>query len=176
LSYSFTFNKPIASINRDSVYVRYDTALVIPLKFKSMKLDTIYNRIRVEELIPFDSLPQAPKITFAKGYLISIEKDTSAQFTMDMRLVNAQTTGILSLDIQTNEPHFVIQILTMANKVVRSIADQKKITLNYLNPESYKIRAVIDKNGNGVWDTANYPQNLNSLYNMWTNVEKPTEV
>lgn len=176
LSYSIAYNKPLKTINPDSVYVRYDTVVTYPLKYKSMKIDTAFNKIYVKELIPFDSLPKSPKITLAKSYLVTIEKDTSALITMDMKLVDAPSTAILMLDIQTNEPHFIIQLMS-GTKVVQSIVDQKKITLKYLNPETLKIRAIIDTNANGVWDTANYPQNREPermIYYM--NSEKKYEV
>lgn len=159
MSYSLTYNKPLASINPDSLYLVYDTTLVIPIRPQSMKIDTMFNRLRVNEMIPFDSLPKVPKLTFARGYMISIENDTTAKMDMTMKLLDAATTAILILDIQTNEPHFIIQLLNSKNQVVRSVADQKKITLKYLSPEALKLRAIIDKNGNGVWDTAIYPQN-----------------
>lgn len=159
LSYSMTYNKPLININNDSVYVRYDTITTYPLKYKQMKVDTSFNKITVNELVPFDSLPKSPKITFGKGYLVSIEKDTSAAMNMDLKLIDAPSTAILILDIQTKEPHFIIQLLNGSNKVVQSVVDQKKITLKYLEPQTLKIRAILDTNANGYWDTANFPKN-----------------
>jgi hypothetical protein len=159
MSYTMSYNKPLTVINNDSVYLRYDTITTLPLKYKSMKVDTMFNKITVNEMIPFDSLPKSPEITFGKGYLISVENDSSRQMTMQMKLVDSPTTAILNLNIQTTSPHFIIQILGSGNKVVRSITDQKSITIKFLNPESIKIRAIVDSNGNGVWDPAIYPQN-----------------
>lgn len=159
MSYTMTYNKPLKSINHDSVYLRYDTVTVLPLKYKSMKIDTIFNRITVNEMVPFDSLPKSPAITFGAGYLVSIENDSSKQIQMPMKLSDSPTTAILNLSIQTTAPHFIIQIVNSGNKVVRSIVDQKTITIRYLNPEIVKIRAIIDTNGNGVWDPSIYPEN-----------------
>ncbi len=159
ISYSMTYNKPIISINPDSLYLVYDTTLVIPIKPESIKIDTIFNRLSVNEMMPFDSLPKVPQLTFGPSYMISIEQDSSTRITMPMKLIDSPSTAVLIIDVQTTQPHFIIQVLNGKNQVVRSIVDQKKITLKFLQPESLKLRAVIDKNANGRWDTANYPQN-----------------
>lgn len=159
LELSITYNKPIKAINPDSIYLRYDTVTVFPIKLKSIKIDTMFNKLTIKESVPFDSLPRGPKITLAPGYLVSIENDSSKRMEPGVRMVDVASTATLLVEIKTNQPHFIIQLLNSANKVVRQVADQKKITFHYLQPESLKVRAIIDTNGNGVWDTAIYPQN-----------------
>jgi hypothetical protein len=142
-----------------------------------MKIDSMKNRITVNEMIPFDSLPKSPGITLARAYLVSIENDTTQQIGMEMKLFDSPSTAILILNIQTSEPHFVIQLVNSTGTVVASAIDQKKLTFKYLKPENLKIRAIIDKNANGVWDTAIYPQNREAervIY--YLNAEKKTDV
>jgi uncharacterized protein (DUF2141 family) len=159
LEFSMTFNKPLKSINPDSVYLRIDSTTVLPLRFKSLKLDTIYNRLSVREPVPIDSLPATPKITIAPSYLISIDSDSSQMAQPTLKLIDGPTTAILIVEVETKEPHFIIQVINSGNKVIQQAVDQKKVTFKYLTPETLRIRAIIDKNGNGVWDTAIYPQN-----------------
>ena len=56
----------------------------------------------------------------------------------------------------------VVQLLDGSDKVVRqSLADAEGVAeFLYLKPGAYYLRAYIDKNGNGQWDTGNYDQNL----------------
>jgi len=157
--FSMTFNKPLKTINPDSIYLEYDTATRIPLNFKSVQFDTIFNRFSIKEVVPIDSLPLSPKITIAPGYLVSIDNDSSKIMSAPMKLIDTPTTAVLIVEVQTNEPHFIIQLIGATGKVVQQAIDQKKITFKHLNPESLKVRAIIDQNGNGVWDTAIYPQN-----------------
>lgn len=176
LSYTIDYTKPLASINHDSVYMTYDTVLVVPLKFRSMKIDTMFNRITVNEMIPFDSLPKSPKITFAPTYLVSVEGDTTKTFSSTMKLFDSPSTAVLIVEVQTNEPHFVIQLVNGANKVVDQVVDQKKITFKFLTPEPLKVRAIIDRNANGKWDTAIYPRNREpEKIVYYLNSEKKTE-
>ena len=56
----------------------------------------------------------------------------------------------------------VVQLLDTGDKVVRqTLADADGLAeFPYLKPGNYYIRAYIDKNGNGQWDTGIYDQNL----------------
>ena len=159
LQFSMSFNKPLIAINPDSIYLEYDTVTRIPIKFKHMKFDTAFNRFTIKEEVPIDSLPLSPKLTIAKGYMVSIDKDTSNLMTPSIKLIDTPTTATLIVEAQTKEPHFIIQLVNGSGKVIDQVVDQKKATFKYLNPESLKVRAIIDTNGNGVWDTAIYPQN-----------------
>ena len=80
-NFSLAFNKPILTMNPDSIYIRYDSVTTLPLKFKSLKYDTILNKMSVSEVIPIDSLPKSLAITLAPTYLISIENDSSARMS-----------------------------------------------------------------------------------------------
>ncbi|HMJ69408.1 MAG TPA: Ig-like domain-containing domain [Cyclobacteriaceae bacterium] len=156
---SMSFSKPLKSINPDSIYLQYDSTTRIPLTFKSLKIDTMFNRLSIKESVRIDSLPMSPKVTLAPGYLVSIDDDSSAVMTPAIKPVDGPTTAILIVYVETAEPHFIIQLLNASNKVVQQAVDQKKVTFKYLNPETLKVRAIIDRNANGVWDTAIYPQN-----------------
>jgi uncharacterized protein (DUF2141 family) len=177
LEFTMNFNKPLKAINPDSMYLQYDSTTRLPLRIKSLKIDTMFNRLSVKEAVRIDSLPASPKVTFARGYLISIDNDTSALMAPGMKTFDSPSTAMLLLDIQTKEPHFIIQLLNGSNKVVQQVVDQKKITFKFLAPETLKIRAIIDKNGNGVWDTAIYPQNREPekiIYYLNTNKKSET--
>lgn len=158
-TFSVTFNKPLLLINPDSIYIRYDSATTLPLKFKSLKYDTIFNKISVSEVIPIDSLPKSLAVTMAPSYLVSIENDSSKAMQPALKLFDSPTTAVLFVNIQTKEPHFIIQLVNGQNKIVQQVVDKKQIAFKFLVPETVKIRAIIDTNGNGIWDTAIYPEN-----------------
>jgi hypothetical protein len=159
LNSTLSYNKPIISINNDSVYLRYDTATVFPIKYRSLAVDSLRNTITVNEMVPFDSLPKAPQITLGDNYLVSVENDTTKSMNIKLKLYDGPSTAILYVNVQTKEPHFIVQVLNTSDKVIQSVVDQKSITFRYLPPEPIKIRAIIDKNGNGIWDPAIYPEN-----------------
>jgi hypothetical protein len=54
--------------------------------------------------------------------------------------------------------NYVIQLFTDAGKLVKEerIDSDKKLTFTFLFPGKYKLKAIVDSNRNGKWDTGNY--------------------
>ncbi len=51
----------------------------------------------------------------------------------------------------------VVQLLNEKDEVVEQVSAQAgSAVFYYLNPSTYYVRAFVDANGNGVWDTGNY--------------------
>ena len=69
---------------------------------------------------------------------------------------------ILSIDGLTD--HGIVQLLenTDDEKVLQKIRIDKdsEIEFPYLKPDKYKIRLVIDRNNNGIWDTGNLDEDV----------------
>ena len=52
----------------------------------------------------------------------------------------------------------VVQLTDDKGKVLKEkkIIEQKKVEFRHLAPAKYKLRALLDKDGNGKWSTGNY--------------------
>lgn len=76
---------------------------------------------------------------------------------------NLSEYGSLTLKIHQGSPRpFIIQLLTDAGKVLKEDqvnADGKLLYL-FLMPGKYKIKAILDRNRNGRWDTGNYLRHI----------------
>ena len=70
--------------------------------------------------------------------------------------------GLLRINYQlpNNEYPFVIQLLNSKGDILRTDILHRSETITYPNllAGGYKIKAIEDRNGNGVWDTGNYRQ------------------
>ena len=64
---------------------------------------------------------------------------------------------ILKLNLRLPKP-YIIQLLTEAGKVLQEnrIVSDGKISYPFLLPGKYKLKAILDRNRNGKWDTGNY--------------------
>jgi uncharacterized protein (DUF2141 family) len=68
----------------------------------------------------------------------------------------------------------VVQLLDGSDKVVRStVADGGTADFFYVRPSKYYVRAFVDTNGNGIWDTGNYDEDLQAepLYYFHEQIE-----
>ncbi len=79
---------------------------------------------------------------------------------IEFRTRELKNYGTLKINIDLPSDLFgsLFQLLTTKDEVVveRPIIDSKPFTLEYLMPQEYKMRLVIDKNKNRKFDTGNY--------------------
>jgi len=104
------------------------------------------------------TLPQTtqPELVFNKGSIISQESDTLKFQKFPITEIKKGATGTLLIDVQTNEPYFIIQLTSPDGEIVEEIKNLNKYTFQYLQPKNYKIKVILDKNNNGKWDPGNF--------------------
>ena len=73
----------------------------------------------------------------------------------DYSTIVMQTSGIQDTNI-------VVQLLDKSENTVQQVRAEAdgSATFFYINPGTYYVRAFIDRNGNGVWDTGQYDADL----------------
>jgi uncharacterized protein (DUF2141 family) len=164
-SHTLSYNKLLKQINYDSIYIRIDSATRIPVRIKEFEFDTLTHTIKYSTFIdiPADSVPkhskrksEKPTLVYSKAALISIENDSSSFIQKEIPIVTEETTGMVTLEIETTEKDYFIEILSSDNKLVQSAKNVKTITFKYLKPQDYKIRVHIDRNKNKRWDPGNF--------------------
>jgi hypothetical protein len=68
--------------------------------------------------------------------------------------------GSLQVDVSLKDPscNYIIQLMNEKEKVFdqKSLSASGKIKFEYLFPGKYKVKAIVDRNRNGRWDTGNY--------------------
>jgi len=63
---------------------------------------------------------------------------------------------MVSYKLETSEPTFIVQLVTADDKVFAEKKNTKEFTFKFVKPQEYKLRYIIDRNGNGRWDPGNY--------------------
>lgn len=164
-SHTLSYNKLLKHINYDSIYIRIDSATRIPTNIKEFQIDTLTHTIKFSTTIniPVDSLAdpskrksEKPTLVYAKAGFISIEDDSSSVIQKELPTVTEETTGMVTLEIETTEKDYFIELLSNDNKLVQSAKNVKTITFKFLKPQDYKIRVHIDRNKNNRWDPGNF--------------------
>lgn len=71
--------------------------------------------------------------------------------------------GSLAIKLHMSAAHpYVIQLLTEAGKLIQEdrVEADGKISYPFLLPGKYKLKAILDNNRNGKWDTGNYLRHI----------------
>lgn len=162
LAFEASYTKPIREMLYDSIYIRLDSINKLLLSQKGFRFDSTFKKLTYRATLPLaDTLELNTKwqLIFAKKSLISVSNDTLKQVTKGLSFIDQESTGILNFDqIATRAPSYIIQLLDSQGNVVRQFQNPTKLSINYLPPESFKVRAIIDSNNNGKWDAGNIYQ------------------
>jgi uncharacterized protein (DUF2141 family) len=164
LYHRLSYNKPLAAINLDSIYIKLDSATTTSIKPSNLSIDSLYHTIIISVKIdkPADTLADGklnkfkPFLQYGKGAFISVEQDSSKKISKSISFPQEDDTGLVTGKITTQERNFEIQLTTFDNKIVEKLINAKEINFQYLTPQDYRVRIIIDSNGNGKWDPGNF--------------------
>jgi uncharacterized protein (DUF2141 family) len=152
-TFSVLANTPIASLDTSQVSLMVSDT--IPANY-SFELDTLNNKVDFD----FEAEPnQKYSFSFLPGAItdfFGIQNDT-----LDYNLSTGGLSdyGNLTMILGGEVNYPVIVQLTNEKGVVQreiSAAEPQSFEFNNLSPGNYIARVVLDKNGNGQWDTGNF--------------------
>ena len=188
LSGKIQFNKPIHSINYDSTFYQIDSTTLVRITPEHLTLDTPRNLLTIHTTFdrmllqtintpspqdkPRRQLPAPPNTTstntkpaishqsiFSRNSFISIENDSSTAIRQTLKPTTFETTGIILVKIQTDNPNFIVQLLTRDYQVLETRINESSINFEDLEPSTYQIRLIIDSDGNKAWSPGNFYDN-----------------
>jgi len=69
---------------------------------------------------------------------------------------------IIDLNIDAHPGNYIIQLITEKESLIEAhyTSGNGKVKFEYILPGKYKVKAILDRNGNKRWDTGNYRKNL----------------
>ncbi|MCW5910578.1 MAG: Ig-like domain-containing protein [Cyclobacteriaceae bacterium] len=162
-THQVSYNKPLASITPDSIYIRFDSLRKEPVPLRNFLIDTIRHTLTLQiKNIPADTSKSTSRnkfplaLIYGKGAFISTAQDTSKRITKEIKFIKDEESGLVSIKVETTQPHFIIQLVTTDDKIVDEVKNVKEYTFRFVKPQEYKLRFIIDKNGNGKWDPGNF--------------------
>lgn len=141
----------ITLINKDTLAIKYSSFI----SSKENKIGFIFDKKPVNNY-SLKVLPSAIKDIFEQ------QNDT---LNYNFSTKEIEDYGRITVNIvnQTSE-NLIIELLEGKDKnnlvERRFIKTSKELVFNLLEPKSYYIRAIVDKNKNNKWDTGNYLQKL----------------
>ncbi|HLZ17837.1 MAG TPA: DUF2141 domain-containing protein, partial [Cyclobacteriaceae bacterium] len=151
-------NKLISAITYDSIYIQIDTSTVQSVTRKEISFDTLQKKIKIKTVLNIDPKSTATNaiLLTGRGALVSLDGDSSKARDVNIKIPKPDQTGTVTLELITQEKHFLILLTAPDNKVVQSVRDQRKYTFSHLIPGDYKITIITDTNNNGHWDPGSF--------------------
>jgi len=97
------------------------------------------------------------ELKLAKNTFISVEKDTSQIFSQNFEFQNLENYGSISGSIQAASGQYIYQLIKSDTKVLAyQQVGESKFDFPHVEPGVYELRAIEDRNKNGLWDLGNF--------------------
>lgn len=173
------FTKPLAQINYDSILYRIDSLNVVKIQAEDIHIDSSINLLTIHKAFDKTLLAEKPEskeqqvrerkpkdksqpqpirnqLYIAPASFISIESDTSVRITQSISPATLASTGIIFVEIQTNEPNYILQLLNRQNEIISVKNNTPSVSFEDLTPGDYQLRLIIDKDANQAWTPGNF--------------------
>ncbi|RLD42512.1 MAG: hypothetical protein DRI86_11500 [Bacteroidetes bacterium] len=152
------FKVPLNEYDASRIHIyRVVDTLLFPFKSESWISDTI-NFMRIRVRARFDEREHYRMIV-QNDCFFDIYHSTNDSIVRNFTTTEMREYGSLALEVKYDEKHpLIIQLLNAKNAVIREdfISKSKKINYPYLKEGKYKIKAIVDLNDNGKWDTGDF--------------------
>ena len=154
---TLTFSEPIvryamrdSAVFKCDTLVFYDTLAFEPADEQGMKY----------RLVNSVAADVSYHIEIPDSVFFGIRNRTNEAIKLDFHVVNDDEYGNIYITVMPPKgmKQVVVQLTNESGKVVKEqvITKNSEVMFDYLMPAKYKLRAILDADGNGKWSTGNY--------------------
>ncbi len=153
---SFLAASPVKEIDTSKIFLfNIIDSVPEPLDFRITQHPNYLRRFQLDAILEQDSefrLELHPA-AFKDSY-----GNLSDSVLIEFKSQKEINYGSLILDLKNVNDHLIIQLLDEKDNLLAEhfISNDSKIEYKYLRPQLYRLRAILDGNKNGRWDTGNY--------------------
>lgn len=140
-------------------------------KFRlEQKVDTIYKKLKIDVTkadsssmlyrINYKWVPEASYVFYIDSAAVhSVYGAINDKYKSDFKVKSLEEYSSVKIILTKHNPKVVFQVLGTNDKVMATKkADAAGTLIEYLRPGDLYLRAFIDENGNGIWDTGDINQ------------------
>ena len=152
-----SFKEPVTNISmRDTTWYIVDKDTIInDLHFE--KIDSFGLKYKLDKTLETE---KSYKIVIPDSVFYSFKGTTNDTTILSFKVPALSEYGNIFVNVEVPEtvPQVIVELLDDKDKfVAKQIVDEsKKIEFRYLSPKKYKLKAIIDNDGNGKWSPGDY--------------------
>ncbi|AFM03973.1 hypothetical protein Fleli_1552 [Bernardetia litoralis DSM 6794] len=163
LELKFTFNKPVVSMQYDSIVVGFKGDSIGSL---STEKDWKFNENRTEisfikKIELSTDKEKAFQLQIRKNTFVSVENDTLKDAkNLEYSQGEESSYAVITGQVLGKYDNFIIEVIDDKGKVEQTIQNQRKYRFENLSTGKKTMRVLIDKNGNGKWDNGDFEKRI----------------
>lgn len=148
-----SFNKPLGTVRKEQITFSIDSLNTTNLTSYSSTLGSSDTKLETQVV---SKAKKFIRIKWQKDAFESVLGDTVTVTTITYPILNPENFGVLRGRISTDEPNFFLELVDERQVVVRTLRNVKTYELKNIKPGKYRLRLIVDRNNNGLWDSGRY--------------------
>lgn len=173
LEFSLVFNKPVFRYNTNLIVIGPDSTKPLKLTPSDLMWSNNYSRLVIKQKT---NLRDTLLFRLQKGAFISVQGDTLARYSTRYTIADEDSYGLIAgrINPATIGPpgtKFIVELLDDKYKVLRTAYDNPTYSFGRLRAGLYRVRLIIDANGNRKRDIGNVQKGIQPeriIYNPGT--------
>lgn len=162
LEFTLVFNKPVFQFKTDLVIIGPDSTK--PFKLSSADLAWSNNNSRLI-IKRQTNLKDTLLFRLQKGAFISVQGDTLARYSARYMIADDDSYGLIAghvspATIGSAGKNFIVELLDDKYRVIRTAYGSSSYSFGRLKPGLYRVRLIVDSNGNRKRDIGNVQKGL----------------
>ena len=156
-----TFNEPVTDvIMRDTNwFIAGKDTTINKLHFE--KADSFGLKYKLDEILVPE---QSYKIIIPDSVFYSFKGVTNDTTEITFKVPELSQYGniFVTVEVPDNIPQLIVELLDEKDKLIEKqiVKSTSKISFDYLAPKKYKLKATLDKDGNGLWSPGVYGKKI----------------
>lgn len=161
LKMELTFNKPITQIRLDSLGIKADS-IFIPIRKEMLSFTDSSKRdlLKIQIFLPDSIENDLVSLVAADSTFQDIEGEVNEKPIQAnyRKLKRKDLADGISGEIRGAIAPLIVQLINGKKEVAYELIlkEERKFSMNLLEPGTYSLRVIEDLNGNGIWDPSNY--------------------
>lgn len=150
------FSKPMKHITTDSLRLFSDSTNRIPLTSEDYRWEDNQTRFILTKAT---TARNSVALKLGRGAFVSVLNDSTAAAELNYFIRDPEKYGVLTGKINTTAKQFIIELLDENFRPVDKQSNNPAYRFVNIKPGRYRLRVIIDENGNGRWDSGNLTEN-----------------
>ena len=164
LEFTLAFNKPILRHSTNLINIGPDSTKPFQLTPAELTWSNNFARLVIKRPTTRSrsggAVPDSVLFRLQKGAFISVQGDTLARYLTKYTIADEDSYGLIAGRVSRPDAKFIVELLDKDYKVVRTAYGTPNYSFGRLRPGQYRVRLILDANGNRRRDIGNVQKGL----------------
>lgn len=157
LEFTLTFNKPVFRYDTTLIRIGPDSTKPYHLTPNDLVWSNRFSRLVIKRKT---NLRDSVLFRLQKGAFISVQGDTLPRYYAKYKIAEEDSYGLIAGHVNRPDKNFIVELLDERYTLIRTAYGTPNYSFARLKPGRYRVRLIIDANGNRKRDIGNVQKGI----------------